>query len=120
MPVVLIAFLSLGFAPVPFPKPPKPVPAVMDLEALQGRWLEEGTGQVVYQFAGAKVTVTQRGMVCSTWIMTLDPKRMPKAMDLAGDEESRGSSIPYEYKLDGDKLTLMLKGSNRVFQRQPR
>ena len=81
----LLAVLSLGFAPAPFPKPAKPVPVDTDLMALQGEWLEEGGSQVVYLFAGTKVTVTQNGRHCSGWIMALDPKRIPKAMDLAGD-----------------------------------
>jgi len=120
MSAVLLAVMSLGFAPVPFPKPPKPVLVPLDQEALQGEWLEEGGSQVVYLFAGTKVTVTQIGRHCSGWIMTLDPKRMPKSMHLDGDRTTTTGTIPYLYSLEGGKLTLMLKGSNRVFQRKPR
>lgn len=38
--LIVIAALSLGFAPVPFPKPPKQDPSKADLVAMQGNWVE--------------------------------------------------------------------------------
>jgi uncharacterized protein (TIGR03067 family) len=112
--LVPLLLLSLGFAPVPFPKPPKAKPVDADLMALQGAWLETNRSQVVYVFAGKKVTVTQSGTLCSNWVMSLDTAKTPKAMDLAGVL----GTIPYKYRLEGDTLTLILGKDNRVFKRQ--
>lgn len=116
--LVPLLLLSCGLAPVPFPKPPKAMPADADQAALQGRWLETNGSRVVYLFEGKKVTVTQSGSLCSKWLMTLGPTTVPKTMGLAGIEGSRGSSIPYKYRLEGDTLTLTLGSDARVFRRQ--
>ncbi len=97
--LVLVVTLTLGFAPAPFPKPAKPDRRT-DLQKMQGVWVQvsqtrggkpwpppgEPTFRKQVIVSGKRMRMTYQfrgdGIVISEWVVTLDPARHPKAMDM--------------------------------------
>jgi len=118
---VVAALVSVGFAPVPPPKPRKVPTAEEELKRLQGTWeVAEhfiGDGQVkvreretTFAFQGAGLSCYSRGSARSSWSVALRPEKSPRAMDLRDGE---GKFWPGAYGLEGDRLTVSLSYSAR-------
>jgi len=116
---LLLAALSLGFAPAPPPRPHA------DLKKVQGTWVlvsrtfgggswpAEGVRVVI---AGARIRYYRAGEQRTEWPLTLDAAKSPKVFD----QREVGGSSPgtlYRgiYRLEGDTLTLChaLSGASR-------
>ena len=93
-------------------------PAADDAKKLQGTWVVESTsrekelnnpwkgGQFV--FAGDTATVKLPNEQEQTFTFTVDPAKMPKAMDFAPPKKSGQAPWPMIYELDGDSLKLCI------------
>jgi uncharacterized protein (TIGR03067 family) len=115
--LLLLAGLSLAFAPAPF-RAKKQDAVAVELKALQGEWviqkyvycgrpitLPEGSSEA---FAGGRCVVRYAGEVVSRWKITLDHSRSPRVMTMVGEGPAGyvGKIILCRYRLDGDTLTL--------------
>jgi uncharacterized protein (TIGR03067 family) len=117
--LLLLAGLSLAFAPAPF-LAKKPNPVAAELEALQGEWhLHEYTSggspvgcSATYVIAGGRCDVRQKGAVVSRWKVTLDLSASPPAMIWLGKapNASLGKQIRFRYRRDSDTLRLCWGG----------
>jgi uncharacterized protein (TIGR03067 family) len=110
----MIALLSLGFAPVPFPNPKA---GMEDLKKMQGKWSrtlwasrpvgDPLTVSVEYEevemaIAGNLATFTCLGENRGQYRLVLDATKKPKAIDLRqGDRSVLGV-----YALNGNTLTI--------------
>jgi uncharacterized protein (TIGR03067 family) len=117
---VLPAFaaLALGFAPAPFPRPPRGEPDAdkADLGRLRGAWVEvrydangaardgDGSRLVV---VGSRFTFVRGGNVGSDWRVSLDAASTPRGMRWR-PWPAADARVPDEsaYRLDRDTLTL--------------
>jgi uncharacterized protein (TIGR03067 family) len=115
----LLAFVSLAFAPAPFPKPERH--ASDDAAAMQGEWeavsykvwintKERGFCQT--ECTGVKLTVadgmlkfSQNGRPTEQAPFVLDRSRSPRAIDTGHGDGGRGVRCGV-YKLNGDTLTI--------------
>jgi uncharacterized protein (TIGR03067 family) len=110
-PALVVAGLSLGFAPAPLPK-------ADDSKALQGTWVitkaqygasdDRSTVGLHAVIKGNNITFLRKGKPTASWDMTLDPKKKPKALDLkrgprafACIYEVRGNTLTFSYYLSG-------------------
>ena len=125
--LILIAALSLGFAPAPVYRP-KPETKPDDMKLLLGSWesvppnggVEISSGRIIYNRS-------------NIYTLTLDPNARPPAYDLSGIAGgTAGRTFTGIYKLEGDTLTLCYnagtanrpvafgKGFNEVYKRKKR
>ena len=99
-------------------------PGTDEAKKLGGTWVVESTsrekelanpwkgGQFV--FAGDTATVKLPNEQEQTFTFTVDPAKMPKAMDFAPPKKSALAPWPMIYELDGDSLKLCMgTGVNR-------
>lgn len=96
-------------------------PARTDEELLQGTWVvvsaekdgnkpaDVSKGRVV--FKGTKITLGDEGQPGETFTFKFSPKANPKGITLVGPGDSK-DSVPGIYKLDGDSLTLCVRGKS--------
>jgi uncharacterized protein (TIGR03067 family) len=122
--LLLLASLSLAFAPAPFGKADT---SKADLKRLQGTWqlvaVTNGKnlariGDIRIVIAGNDVTVQIDGNVFGKWSFTLDAGKRPKAIDLTETvwetKRDEGKGI---YSLDGDTLRICWGKSSREADR---
>src|SRR5687767_13257210 len=78
--LVLLAVLSLAFAPLPFPRPGKGGKAASDLKALQGEWVQVSCslnggppaasgGEDTAVYDGARLTRLSKGVASARWVV---------------------------------------------------
>jgi hypothetical protein len=105
--LLILAALSLAFAPAPF-LPRKAPPQESDEVVFQGEWTEmdssdnskPSSNDVKYVFAGKQVRVLQYGKEVSRWSMTLGPPATPRKLILTGDPA--GNLLVYSYTIKTD------------------
>jgi uncharacterized protein (TIGR03067 family) len=111
--ILALTGLSLAFAPAPFPRPD---PGKNDLKKLQGVWqpialtLESGVPAVQFpwdrmEIVQDRMTYFKNGAPVCVWILTLDPRKTPKVLDVRAGE---GPTARYEgvYQLRGSTLSI--------------
>jgi uncharacterized protein (TIGR03067 family) len=111
---LLLAVVSLAFAPAPFPK--QGDPNKEDLKKMQGSWTTvrrtyggkpmTGRGEMTVVISGDRVKYLVDGMVRTEWIITLDAKKQPKIFDrkkVSG--AGAGQILRGVYRLEGDTLS---------------
>jgi uncharacterized protein (TIGR03067 family) len=117
--LVPLAILSLAFAPLPFPRPAKGGKAASDLKALQGEWVRVSCslnggppaasgGEDTAVYDGARLARLHRGVASARWVVTLDPSKEPRRMDME-DAAAPGRKLLCIYRLDGDTLTCAFR-----------
>jgi uncharacterized protein (TIGR03067 family) len=110
----LLAVLLMGFAPAPFPKPGRD--GRDDLAAMRGEWevvgeslsgspLRPAAASYTAVYDGNRVDMLTNGVAIAKWVVTLDPSKKPKRMDLK-KADAPGQALLCIYKLDGDTLTF--------------
>jgi uncharacterized protein (TIGR03067 family) len=112
--ILLAAALSLGFAPVPFPKPPKPDANGADTKTLQGNWLKvhsippgNGEGEGALVFTGQHMRYSLNGNMVGEYEFTVDARKKPKVFDFKGTGGAVvGVSYRGIYRLEKDTLTI--------------
>jgi uncharacterized protein (TIGR03067 family) len=123
----LIAILSLAFAPAPFPRPLKADPGKADLKKMQGEWecvswslngnpLVTVNRRVTAVYDGNRMSCLTNGVATAKWVVTLDPSKEPKRMDLK-DVNAPGETLLGIYKLDGDTLTCAFRNQANTSER---
>jgi uncharacterized protein (TIGR03067 family) len=122
----LVATLSLGFAPAPFPKPD---PTKADLKKLQGTWMKvraippgngEGVSTLVFTEKHMRYHTPINGMVME-YSLTLDARKKPKVFDFTTLTEGfKGAMYRGTYQLDGDTLTICYRMSHQESDRPNR
>src|SRR5262249_43485264 len=110
--LLVVAALSLGFAPAPFPRPQK---NRTDLQKMQGLWnlVEERSEgqprqpvrQLQVTIRGERLAFVVGGKEADTWTLALDPAKKPRTLDLKR-ENNTNWVLPGLYAVDGDSLTL--------------
>ncbi len=119
--ILLAAALSLGFAPVPFPKPPKPDANGAETKKLQGTWMKvrslpagNGEGQSVLVISGKQMHYSLNGDMVGEYAFTLDAHKKPKVLDFKGTGGAiNGLEYRGIYRLEKDTLTISyVRGSN--------
>jgi uncharacterized protein (TIGR03067 family) len=114
---------SLGFAPAPLPKPPKPDTAKEDAKKLQGTWVlvsranagrpapapgggaRPGLHKIV--IAGDRLTFYRAdGGLATRWVLTVDAKKVPGWFDRVREHPSSAAPVRGVYELKGDTLTM--------------
>jgi uncharacterized protein (TIGR03067 family) len=111
--LILLAVVSLGFAPAPFLVPRSDC-AVADLKALQGEWelvsinwngveTKPDSGRLSWVFAQDRLTILIHGELNATHSVTLDLKRIPKVMHChsSGHGEFRSN-----YSMEGPDILI--------------
>jgi uncharacterized protein (TIGR03067 family) len=112
--VPLLAVVSLGFAPLPFPKPD---PSKKDLQRMQGTWVlvashRDGMRadlrhEAVWLITGDVLTISLDGTPERPRLIKLDGRTAPGSIDLSpgrpGDHPLAG-----RYRVDGDTLTIRI------------
>lgn len=112
--VLVLALLSAGFAPAPFPRAARPKKEG-DLDRMQGTWavVERRYAGSVLKVENAQVTL--RGSrwhfifnseVRSRWDVRLGPTATPRSLDYVSADGNPTSVLPAIYRLDGDTLTV--------------
>lgn len=115
--LLLVAASSLGFAPVPFPKP-----AGSDQRRIQGTWVlverrfsgvRQQTGTQRYIFSGTALTLVDNSGKYF-WQFSLDPKATPKHLDMWYHPTPKAppSRLSAVYSLNGDTLTICYNSGN--------
>jgi uncharacterized protein (TIGR03067 family) len=99
-----LAFLSLSFAPAPFPKPTRPGDTTDDLKKIQGNWVRTD-GNLPFRVTNDQLHFTTVG---DSWKFTLDQKANPKRIDfvLLQTEKLTYRGI---YRIEGDTWTYRVR-----------
>jgi uncharacterized protein (TIGR03067 family) len=123
--LLFAAALSLGFAPAPFPKPPKPDATKDDLKKLQGTWLKviavppgngEGQGRLV--FSGERMRYSLVGAAVGEYTLTIDARKKQKVFDFKGIGGGvEGLTYRGIYRLERDTLTICYVRTNNERER---
>src|SRR5262249_54414790 len=111
---LLAVAVTASTAPVPFPKPMKPVTADSELRALQGEWvrvrrslnggpLADCDGATTAVFRGGRLSFLHKGGASARWLVALGPSKEPRWMDLK-DADGSGKTIQGVYRLEGNTL----------------
>jgi uncharacterized protein (TIGR03067 family) len=108
----LIFVPTLGFAPVPFPKPN---PNKDDLKKMQGKWLwiytvedgrrENQTKEMFWLIEGNRVSTTEDGKAFPLFFIALDARATPRAIDVR-QPENAAPHLFGRYSVDGDTLKV--------------
>jgi uncharacterized protein (TIGR03067 family) len=119
--LLLIASLSLAFAPAPFPRRGKREPNASDLQKMQGAWVRVQLGISAQPSAdNCAVTITGDRMQfpsrTDAWTLTLDPGRRPRTIDATRADNSK-SLFRGIYRFDGDSLIICWRGAGADPQR---
>jgi uncharacterized protein (TIGR03067 family) len=112
--MLLAAVMSLGFAPAPFPKPPKPDATKDDTKKLQGTWLKvhavppnNGEGEGTLVFSGQSMRYTLSGSVIGDYALRIDAQKKPKVFDFKGTGgQVEGLVYRGIYRLERHTLTI--------------
>jgi uncharacterized protein (TIGR03067 family) len=113
--LLVIAGLSLAFAPAPFPKPGKRESKDDDLARMQGAWVrvELGIG-VEPNPDNCRVTITGTRMqfpsASDAWNLTLDLGKKPRTID-ARHVDNANSLFRGIYRFEGDNLIICWRGA---------
>jgi uncharacterized protein (TIGR03067 family) len=109
--LLLVASLSLGFAPVPFPKPD---PSAADLKAMRGRWrlTDEAvagrplgvSGSWRIEIAGDRLRYLNGAVTTAEYVLALDATTRPRRFTIK-DVKDAGCCRGV-YRLDGNRLTV--------------
>jgi uncharacterized protein (TIGR03067 family) len=114
-----LLLLALCAAALAAPLPPPKPPGKADLKALQGEWeaVKHRSG-AVFRTPGA-VTITVKddrlaflvdGEMRTTWVITLDTKKSPRAIDLRRVASKSGAAgdmtLLAVYHVEGDSFTF--------------
>ena len=100
---LLLAMASLGFAPLPFPRPPKQTPARAAAESLMGDWHNPSNPTVVVNITPAEFAYVNSGSRNNIYNLTLDLSKPPFKYDI----RRGGANFVGIWKIEGDKLTLL-------------
>jgi uncharacterized protein (TIGR03067 family) len=110
----MLAVWSLGFAPVPLPRPD---PAKEDLKRLQGAWVlafsvknglrEDQSQKGVWRIEGNRITTMLDGRKITTVSIVLDARTTPRSIDIISSA-SGGARVPGRYSVEGDTLKVCL------------
>jgi uncharacterized protein (TIGR03067 family) len=109
-----LAWLSLAFAPAPFPRPD---PGKNDLKKLQGVWLPVAltleSGGTAAQFpwdrmeiVKDRMTYFKNGVQVCVWTIALDGRKTPKVFDVQGSGVNPSPRYEGVYLLKGDTLSI--------------
>jgi uncharacterized protein (TIGR03067 family) len=113
--LIVVAALALGFAPVPFPKPPS---AEADLKAMQGDWVDEKFhprwGGVIFRFNGAKLEIIPIYGVRGDFTVTLNASVYPKCFDYREKGSRLEDTYRGIYRIDKDTLTICTHNYEKV------
>jgi uncharacterized protein (TIGR03067 family) len=116
----LLIVLSLGFAPAPVYKAPKPVAPKSDLERMQGKWVvvrQSRNGEdmaarpsnYTVEIVGDRFRHFIGGRLLAEWSIRLDATKRIKEIDrkkLGGEVVSGPTALLGIYRLDGDSLQI--------------
>ena len=108
--LLVLALLSLAFAPAPFPRRDR---ARDDAKRIEGRWR-----QVMGPNVGMNVLIEHGRMIFSDWKMsspgsrisydlTINPRERPATFDL--DYGTDGATFVAIYKVEGDTLIFCIR-----------
>lgn len=95
--LLVVAAASLGFAPAPLPRPPRP-----PVESLMGDWHNPARPSVVVNITPTEFAYVHSGARDNVYKLTLDVRSVPYKYDI----RKPGSNIVGIWKIEGDKLTL--------------
>jgi uncharacterized protein (TIGR03067 family) len=115
--LVVVAALSLGFAPAPLPRRAAPATsAADDLKAMQGAWVlrysikngrwEQQAQEAVWLVEGDRVSTTLDGKKGSQFFISLNSKTSPRSIDIRSTRES--APVSGCYSVAGDTLRVCL------------
>jgi uncharacterized protein (TIGR03067 family) len=112
--VPLLAVASLGFAPLPFPKPD---PSKKDLQRMQGAWVlvdshrdgrhDDLRHEAVWVIEGHRLTISLDGTPERPRSIALDGRTAPPSLDL-GPGRPGDHPLAGRYRVDGDTLTVRI------------
>jgi uncharacterized protein (TIGR03067 family) len=116
----ILLLLALCAAALAAPLPPPKPPGKADLKALQGEWeaVRQRPGALFRPGGGVTISVKDDrlaflvdGEMRTTWVVTLDPKTAPKAIDLRRIASKSGAvgdlTLRAVYHVEGDSFTLV-------------
>ena len=108
LPPVRLAFLllaasSLGFAPLPFPRPPKKTPGTAAAESLLGNWHNPANPSVVVNITSREFAYVNSGSRNNVYVLTIDLGSPLFKYDI----RRGGANYVGIWKIEGDKLTLL-------------
>ncbi|MBY0228080.1 MAG: hypothetical protein K2W96_02250 [Gemmataceae bacterium] len=102
--LILVPLLaaSLGFAPLPFPRPPKKTPARAAVEELMGKWHNPAQPSVVVDITPTEYAFINSGVRNNVYKLTLDTSAAPFKFDI----RKAGANFVGIWKIEGDKLSV--------------
>jgi uncharacterized protein (TIGR03067 family) len=123
----ILLLLALYAAALAAPLPPPKPPGKADLKALQGEWeatnsragtaLRAGAGGLTITVKEDRLSFLVDGEMRTTWVVTLDPKKAPKAIDLRRVASRSGAvgelTLRAVYHVEGDSFTLAYGNDRR-------
>jgi hypothetical protein len=107
--LLLVVMASLGFAPAPFPKPPKPMRGAAAIKNLMGDWHNPASPSVVVNITPTEFAYVNSGVRNNVYKLTLDATVSPHKYDI----RKSGANFVGIWKIEGDKLTLRYVGERR-------
>jgi uncharacterized protein (TIGR03067 family) len=114
--LIVIAALSLGFAPLPFPKPHA---TEADLKAIHGEWVRSDgyEGAARFDRVGMTIACSNEDGPLYDCSFTLDAATSPKQIDVHFvKDDGRRVVSPWIYRLAKDTLTIRVPV---VFETRP-
>src|SRR4051812_36607837 len=117
IPFLVVAALSLGFAPAPRARPNN---GSTDLQKMQGVWvpITSSTGNqpdlaLRMAISGDRLTYTRAGKIICEYTLTLDASRTPHAYESKGvGGVNLGVSFSGIYSVNGDTLKFCYNGKD--------